>query len=85
MSKTGGLPRGGLANERRVRGNQHQVIGGGGAGGVVVWRIVLGRVRRLGKARVAVDPRFDEYFSELIELFPDGKPQPGKIAPIAQR
>ena len=28
---------------------------------------------------------FENYFRELIELFPDGKPQPGKIGPIAQR
>jgi mannose-6-phosphate isomerase-like protein (cupin superfamily) len=28
---------------------------------------------------------FDQYFEELIELFPDGKPQPDKLGPIAQR
>jgi quercetin dioxygenase-like cupin family protein len=28
---------------------------------------------------------FENYFRELIELFPNGKPDPAKIAPIAKR
>jgi hypothetical protein len=28
---------------------------------------------------------FEKYFEELIDMFPEGKPQPEKIAPIAQR
>lgn len=28
---------------------------------------------------------FEGYFEELIDLFPDGKPQPDRIAPVAQR
>jgi quercetin dioxygenase-like cupin family protein len=28
---------------------------------------------------------FEKYFEELIDLFPDGKPDPGKAAPIAKR
>ncbi len=28
---------------------------------------------------------FEKYFEELVELFPDGKPQPDKIGAIAQR
>jgi mannose-6-phosphate isomerase-like protein (cupin superfamily) len=28
---------------------------------------------------------FEKYFEELLDLFPDGKPDPARIAPIAQR
>lgn len=28
---------------------------------------------------------FEKYFDELIRLFPEGKPEPAKIGPIAQR
>jgi quercetin dioxygenase-like cupin family protein len=28
---------------------------------------------------------FEEYFEELLALFPDGKPEPARIAPIAHR
>jgi quercetin dioxygenase-like cupin family protein len=28
---------------------------------------------------------FEKYFTELLDLFPEGKPDPARIAPIAQR